>query len=196
MPPKLKEFLQRWLINTLAVFVAAKIVPGIWCDSFTTLLVTAFLLGVLNAFLRPLLVLLALPLVIITFGIFFFIINGLLLYLVAQVVKGFHIDSFWAAFWGALVITFVTLLLNSLTGSGGARIAVHRGPRPPNRPDDGDGPVIDVCSAAGRFRPVLCKPPAGWPLRARENSVQNPSAPRPIPPALSPVRRPGWPRIP
>ncbi len=144
MPPKLREFLQRWLINTLAVFVAANIVHGIRYDSFTTLLVTAFLLGVLNAFLRPLLVLLALPLVIVTFGLFFFIINALLLYLIGALVKGFHVDSFWAAFWGALVITLVTLLLNSLTGSGGARIAVHRGPRPPKRPDDGDGPVIDV----------------------------------------------------
>jgi putative membrane protein len=136
--------LQRWLINTLAVFVAAKIVPGIWCDSFTTLLVTAFLLGVLNAFLRPLLVLLALPLVILTFGVFFFFINALLLYLVGRMVKGFHIDSFSAAFWGALVITLMTLLLNSLTGSGGARFKIRRGTRPPNRPDDGDGPVIDV----------------------------------------------------
>lgn len=144
MPSRLREFLQRWLINTLAVFVAAYIVPGIRCDSFATLLVTAFLLGVLNAFLRPLLVLLALPLVVVTFGVFFFFINGLLLYLVAKVVKGFYIDSFSAAFWGALVITMVTLLLNSLTGSGGARFRVRRGTRPPNRHDDGDGPVIDV----------------------------------------------------
>src|SRR5580698_4494945 len=118
MSPRLKEFLQRWLINTLAVFVAAAIVPGITYNSFPTLLVTAFLLGVLNAFLRPLLVVLALPLVIFTLGFFFFVINAMLLYLVGALVKGFHVESFWAAFCGALVITIVTLFLNSLTGSG------------------------------------------------------------------------------
>lgn len=143
MSPRLKEFLQRWLINTLAVFIAAEIVPGIRGDTFLTLVVAAFLLGVLNAFLRPLLVILALPLVVVTFGLFFFVINALLLYFVGHVVKGFYVDSFWAAFFGALIITFVTLLLNSLTGTGGARFKVHRGPPPPRRDDD-DGPVIDV----------------------------------------------------
>jgi putative membrane protein len=144
MSPRLKEFLQRWLINTLAVFIAAEIVPGIRGDTFATLVVAAFLLGVLNAFLRPLLVILALPLVVVTFGLFFFVINALLLYLVGHVVKGFHVDSFWAAFFGALIITFVTLLLNSLTGTGGARFKIHRGQPPPRRRDDDDGPVIDV----------------------------------------------------
>jgi putative membrane protein len=143
MSPRLKEFLYRWLINTLAVFVAAEIVTGIRGDTFGTLVVAAFLLGVLNAFLRPLLVLLALPLVIVTFGFFFFIINGLLLYFVGHLVKGFHVDSFWAAFFGALIITFVTLLLNSLSGMGGARFKINRGPPPPRRDGD-DGPVIDV----------------------------------------------------
>lgn len=144
MSPKLKQFLQRWVINTLAVFVATYIVPGLRCDNFTTLLVTAFLLGVLNAFLRPLLLLLALPLVIVTFGLFFFFINALLLYLVGSVVKGFHVDSFWTAFWGALVITIMTLFLNALTRTGGLSVKVHRGGPPPSRRDDDDGPVIDV----------------------------------------------------
>ena len=144
MSPRLIEFLQRWLFNTLAVFVAVKLVSGISCDTFGTLVVTALVLGVLNAFLRPLLVLLALPLVVVTFGVFFFVINALLLYFVGQLVKGFHVDSFWAAFWGAFVITIVTLLLNSVTGTGGARFRINRGPPPPRRDDDDHGPVIDV----------------------------------------------------
>lgn len=144
MSPKLKEFLQRWLINTLAVFVAASIVSGIHYDSFAALVVTAFLLGVLNAFLRPLLVVLALPLVIVTFGFFFFVINALLLYLAGSLVKGFHVNSFWAAFFGALIITIVTLILNSFTGTGGARFKIRRGGPAPGRRDDDDGPVIDV----------------------------------------------------
>jgi putative membrane protein len=144
MPPRFKEFLGRWLITTAAVMVAANLGLGVHCDNFTTLLVASLLLGILNAFLRPLLVLLALPLVIFTLGFFFFVINALLLYLVGALVKGFHVDSFWAAFCGALVITIVTLLLNSLTGSGGARFKIHRGAPPPARRDDDDGPVIDV----------------------------------------------------
>jgi putative membrane protein len=144
MSPKWKEFLGRWLITTVAVMVAANLGLGIHYDNFTTLLVASLLLGILNAFLRPLLVVLALPLVVLTLGFFFFVINALLLYLVGALVKGFHVDSFWAAFCGALVITIVTLVLNSLTGSGGARFKIRRGTPPPGRRDDDDGPVIDV----------------------------------------------------
>ena len=118
MPPKLKEFLQRWLINTVAVMVAANLGLGIHYDTLSTLLVASLLLGILNTFLRPLLILLALPLLIITLGLFYFVINALLLRLVATLVKGFVVDGFWAAFSGALVITIMTMLLNALTGTG------------------------------------------------------------------------------
>src|SRR5579862_9204425 len=94
MSPKLKAFLLRWLINTAAVLVAAQIVRGISYDSTTGLLVAAFVLGVLNAFLRPLLLLVSLPLLILTLGLFTLFINAFLLYLVGSILKPFHVDSF------------------------------------------------------------------------------------------------------
>src|SRR5215470_1819817 len=94
---KLKEFLERWGITTLAVLVAANIVPGIRYDHWQGLLVATLVLGLLNAFLRPLLLFLSLPLLFVTLGLFTLVINALLLYLVGQM-KYFHVDSFGAAF--------------------------------------------------------------------------------------------------
>jgi putative membrane protein len=145
MSSAFKSFLHRWLINTVAVLVAANVISGIRYDTFAGLLVASLLLGILNAFLRPLVLLLSLPLVIFTLGLFIFVVNALLLYFVGWIVGPFDVDSFSAAFWGALVISLVSLLLNSVLGSGDARIEVHRNvPRPPPRRDGGDGPVIDV----------------------------------------------------
>jgi len=165
MPPKLKEFLQRWAITTVAVLAAAHMVSGIHYDNWRGLLVATLLLGLLNAFLRPLLLfatvgvlgvlnvmlgirvaLVTLPLQILSFGFFLLAINAALLLLVGHLVSSFHVNGFWTAFWGGLIISIISLLLNSLTGSGHARIQFQRGkPRtPPNKSDDGDGPVIDV----------------------------------------------------
>ena len=145
MSPKLKKFIQSWIINTLAVAVVVYIVPGIRYQNFTDLLVASFLLGILNAFLRPIILLLALPLLIFTLGLFILVINALLLYFVGFLLKPhFYVDTFWSAFWGALLISIISLLLNSLTGSGDSRIEFHRGPPPPDRGPGGSGPVIDV----------------------------------------------------
>ncbi len=144
----LKAFLQRWLINTLAVLVATRLVTGITYDSATTLFVASLLLGILTAFLRPLMLLLSLPLLIFTLGLFTLVINALLLFWVGKLVNGFQVESFSAAFWGALVISLISLILNSLTGTGNARMQVRRGQAPPPPPDrddkGGGGPVIDV----------------------------------------------------
>ena len=140
-------FLQRWVINTLAVLVATRIVPGIHYDNgdLTSLFVASLLFGILVTFLRPLLFLLTLPLVVVSLGFFVLVINAGLLYLVGSLVKGFHVDGFWPAFWGALVISLTSLVLNSLTGSGEGRVRVRRS-TPASKPagGDGDGPVIDV----------------------------------------------------
>ena len=145
MSASLKRFLQRWLINTVAVMVAAKIVPGIECDSIITLFAASLLLGILNALLRPLLWLLSLPLVILTLGLFALVINALLLYFVGYLVKSFVVADFRAAFWGSLIISLVSLALNSITGTGDSRIEFRRSkPRSSADRGDGDGPVIDV----------------------------------------------------
>ena len=133
----------RWLTNTVAVMVAANLIKGIECKTPSGLLVASLLLGILNALLRPLLVLLSLPLVIFTLGLFTLVINALLLYFVGSLVKSFVVADFWAAFWGALIISFVSLILNTLTGTGGTRVEFRSGKRRSGR-GDGDGPVIDV----------------------------------------------------
>jgi putative membrane protein len=146
MPQPLKEFLKRWAITAVAVLVAANVVPGIKCDTWPGLIVATLLLGFLNAFLRPLLMILSLPLLIVTLGFFTLIINATLLYFVGQLVKTFHVASFGAAFWGGLVISLVSMPLNLLTGTGSARLEVRRG-KPSGddkRSGGGDGPVIDV----------------------------------------------------
>lgn len=142
----MKSFFQRWLINTLSVLVATFIVPGLdYSDDIPGLLVATLLLGILNTFLRPLLLLLSLPLVFITLGLFTLVINALLLYLVGWLVPSFVVDGFWAAFFGALVISVMTIILNSLTGTGSARVEVRKGKRKSKGNDGGgSGPVIDV----------------------------------------------------
>ena len=143
MKPGFKSFLQRWLITTLAVLVATKLVHGIEYQSGVDLLVTSLMLGILNAFLRPLLMLLSLPLLIFTLGLFTLVINALLLLLVSWMLNPhFHVDGFWPAFWGALVISIASILLNAFTGAGNSKAKVERKPNPPR--DDGGGPVIDV----------------------------------------------------
>jgi putative membrane protein len=138
----LKTFLQRWLVNTLAVLVAAHLVPGIRYDTVGGLLVASLLLGILNSFVRPVLMLISLPLLVLTLGLFMLLINALLLYWVGRI-KGFHVDTFWAAFWGALVISIVSMIVNALLGP--KRLPSGASPASPSdrRRDEG-GHVIDV----------------------------------------------------
>ena len=149
MSPKLKKFIQSWIINTLAVLVAVYIVPGIHFQDNNLLtptpFIVSFVLGILNVFIRPIIIVLALPFLIFTLGLFILVINALLLYFVGFLLKPhFYVDTFWSAFWGALIISIISLVLNSITGTGGARIEVRRGPRPPGSDPGGGGPVIDV----------------------------------------------------
>ena len=140
------RFLQSWVINTFAVLVAAIILQGhIAYKSPADLIVAALLLGILNAFVRPILMLLALPLLIFTLGLFTLVINALLLYFVGVLMgPHFQVDSFGFAFLGALIISIVSIALNVMTG--GARVTVQRrrSPPPKNSNDDDDKPVIDV----------------------------------------------------
>jgi len=151
MSPRIKQslrFLQSWLINTLAVLVAVMILRNhiSYGGKPENLLVTSFLLGILNTFIRPILVVFALPLVILTLGLFVLVINALMLYFLAMLLPFFHVDSFGYAFLGALIISLISGALNVLTGNTKARVSIQRRPPPSNkRPDDdGKGPVIDV----------------------------------------------------
>ena len=142
---RLLRFLQSWVINTFAVLVAAIILQGhIAYKTSTDLIVASLLLGILNAFVRPILMLLALPLLIFTLGLFTLVINALLLYFVGFLLKPeFYVDTFGYAFLGALIISIVSIALNILTGTGSTRVTFQRRQQPP-KPDDDNGPVIDV----------------------------------------------------
>jgi putative membrane protein len=115
-------FLIRWLITTVAVFVAEKIVPGIHCDGMTALLSASLLLGIINAFIRPILLLLSLPWIILTMGLFIVVINALLLLFVSALVHPFQVDGFWSAVFGSIIISIVSWILSAFFRGSDGRI--------------------------------------------------------------------------
>jgi putative membrane protein len=112
----------RWLINFLALFAAAWLVPGITVDDsggWAVFAIMAIILGLVNAVLRPLLKLLTCPLILLTLGLFSLVINAFTLWLSSRIAVnwfdvGFYVDGFWAAFWGALVVSIVSLVLSAI----------------------------------------------------------------------------------
>lgn len=97
----------RWLITTLAVWVAMELVPGIDYDRWQTLVLAALVLGILNAFVKPLLTLVSISLVIFTLGLFIVVINAALLMFTAWLVPGFHVSGWPAAFAGSIIISII-----------------------------------------------------------------------------------------
>ena len=142
----LRQFLQRWLINTLAVALTTVILHNhIHYRGWVNLLLASLLLGILNAFIRPIMMLLALPLLIFTLGLFTLVINASLLWFVGYLLQpNFVVDSFRWALLGSLIISIVSVALNILTGTGRTRFTVRRRPPPPPPSGTGNGPVIDV----------------------------------------------------
>jgi putative membrane protein len=109
------RFLLRWAINAVAVYAAARIVPGLLVPDAVAAVVAALVLGLVNASIRWILLVLTLPINILTLGLFTLVINALMLYLVAAIVPGsLQITSFWAAFWGALLIAIISTILSHL----------------------------------------------------------------------------------
>src|SRR6516225_5675808 len=120
----MRHFVFRWAATTIAVMVASSIVHGIRYDTVAALIGASLLLGILNAFVRPFLLILSAPLILVTLGFFILILNGLLLLLVPHVVAGFHVDSFWSAFWGAIVISIVSWILSAFFRGSDGRMHV------------------------------------------------------------------------
>jgi putative membrane protein len=103
-----------WLINAVALFALPYVFPWVQVDTFWTALVAALVLGLINALIRPLLVLLTLPVTIVTLGLFIFVINGLLFWWVGSFIDGFHVSGFWSGVFGAVVYSLISWLLSSL----------------------------------------------------------------------------------
>jgi len=104
----LGKLLLVWLINALALLALPYLVPSVRVDSFTAALVAALVLGLVNTLIRPLLVLLTLPATLLTLGLFIFVINGLLFWMVASFLDGFHVAGFWSAVLGAIVYGIIS----------------------------------------------------------------------------------------
>lgn len=107
-------FLTHWLVLAIALLVTTYIVGGVSVDSYTTLAIAALVVGFVNALVRPILVLLSLPLTILTLGLFYLVVNGACFMLAAWLVRGFDIASWWAAIFGALVMSIVGWLINAV----------------------------------------------------------------------------------
>jgi putative membrane protein len=102
-------FIFRLIINMLAILIISYLFPKmIRVDDFLAALVAAFLLGIVNAILRPVLVFLTFPITLVTLGLFLLVINGLMLWLVSALVRGFHVSGFWGAVFGSILISLVS----------------------------------------------------------------------------------------
>lgn len=102
------------IISTIAVFVAARILPGINIEGWETALIVAIVLGLINAFIRPIIFILTLPINVLTLGLFTLVIMGGIVWVVAALVPGFHVHSFWWAIGFALVLAVINNFLDSL----------------------------------------------------------------------------------
>jgi putative membrane protein len=109
----------RWLVSAVALYLTSQIVRGIEIDGVVPLLFAAVTIGVLNAVVRPLVLLLTLPLNVLTLGLFTLVVNAGMLWMASQVVIGFRVHGFWSALGGWLLMSFFTFLINLLIGESG-----------------------------------------------------------------------------
>ena len=107
-----------WLLNALALIAVAYLMPSITVASFWSALVAALILGLVNAFIRPVLILLTLPVTVITLGLFILVINGLLFWFVGSFIEGFVVQGFWAGFFGAILFSIVSWILSAVVLRG------------------------------------------------------------------------------
>ncbi|MBN6188890.1 phage holin family protein [Aneurinibacillus sp. BA2021] len=107
------RWLGQWILSAVALLVVAWLFDAIWFDSVGAAFIAALVLGLINMTLRPILKLLALPVTILTLGLFALIINALMLILTSKIVPGFHVDSFFAAFFGSIVLSIVNSIMSA-----------------------------------------------------------------------------------
>ncbi len=118
-------FLIRVLMNALAIYFAAAIVPGIELSGVVAALGSGLVLGLVNAVVRPILILMTLPFTLLTLGLFLFVLNGLCLWLTSWLVKGFEVHSFWAAVFGSILVSVVSWLLTTSVSDRGQIVMIR-----------------------------------------------------------------------
>ena len=121
-------FIIRVVVYTLALLLIAqlRLVRGIGLDGLTSALVAGLVLGIINAVVRPILVVLTFPITLLTLGLFLLVLNAFCLWLVSVFVPGFHVTGFWAAFWGALLVSVVSWILTALISDSGRVKVISR----------------------------------------------------------------------
>ncbi len=105
------KLILRWVLNAVALMLIPELVSNVKVDSYTAALISAVLLGFVNAIIRPLLILVTLPITILTLGLFTLVINALMFWAVSGLVQGFVVPDFWTAFWGALLYSVLTWMV-------------------------------------------------------------------------------------
>jgi putative membrane protein len=120
MTNSLVPFLVQWAITALSLWVASHIFRGLKFETTAALIVSALLLGFANAVVRPLLIVLTLPLTLLTFGLFLLVINALMILLVSALVSGFKVSGFWTALFASIFISLLSLFIGALVDTGGA----------------------------------------------------------------------------
>lgn len=109
-------FIVRLIINTLALLTVAYTLPGVHVETLLVAVVAALVFALINSFIKPVILIITLPINVLSLGIFTFFINGVLFLFVSKLVRGFSVDGFWNAFWGALIFSLVSFLLNLFFG--------------------------------------------------------------------------------
>mgnify|MGYP001608263287 FL=1 len=109
------KLIAEWIVRALVLLVTAYLVPGFRIESVSTALMVALVLGILNLLIKPLLIILTLPLTILTLGLFTFVVNAILLLIASSLVRGFHVDSLFTAIIASIVISIVSAIISSIT---------------------------------------------------------------------------------
>lgn len=109
----MKKFLTRWLVNSVALILVERFVSGVHANSLWTIIVAALIFGILNALVRPVLLLLTLPINMATLGIFTFVVNAAILGMTGAVVRGFSINNFLTAIWASILLSLISMILSA-----------------------------------------------------------------------------------
>lgn len=138
----MKTLFPRWIVSSLAIYALPSLVGGVQVESFGAALAAAAVLMLLNMLVRPVLLFLTLPLTLLTLGLFLLILNGLMFYWAGALVSGVHVETFGAAFLGAILLSLVNWAFElNVSKDGGKRIIIVR---PPRAAREGDRPTRDL----------------------------------------------------
>lgn len=118
-------FFLKVLVSSFAVVIAQYLLPGVSTDTFLTAIIVAFVLALLNAFLKPIIVLLTIPVTVFTFGLFLIVINALMVLIAAHFVDGFHVGGFWDAFFFSIILSLVTFILEKVNKKADGHPQIH-----------------------------------------------------------------------